>query len=239
MEMTTMIDYWLALGRGPIFRFAVLLMLLGLIRHAVLTGVGIARMAAQTEDRKIPYRAVLKATLLWLFPFGKLGNRLWYSVTSVAFHAGLILTPIFLAAHILLWKKGVGISWPALSRNMADGLTILTILTGIALVIGRIANQQSRALSRFQDFFLPVLLIIPFITGLLASRPTLSPFSYEAIMLIHVMSGNVILAVIPFTKLSHAILLPTSQLVSEMAWHFRADSGVNVALALRKEVTQV
>jgi nitrate reductase gamma subunit len=234
-----MIDYWLALARGPIFRFAFIIMVLGLVRHVMLTWIGLARMAARTQNRKIPYRKVFQETLLWLFPFKNLKNRLWYSITSAIFHVGLIIVPVFLAAHILLWKQGVGISWPALSKAVADGMTISAILAGVALVIGRATHLQSRAISRFQDFFLPILLIVPFLSGYLASNPALNPFSYEVVMLTHVMSGNLILVLVPFTKLAHAVLVPTSQLVSEMAWHFPADAGVKVALALRKEVNQV
>ena len=41
------------------------------------------------------------------------------------------------------------------------------------------------------------------------------------------MSGNLIFILIPFTKLSHAVLFPATQLVSEMGWHLAADSGTS------------
>jgi nitrate reductase gamma subunit len=232
-------DLWLDLMRGPIFRFSFVLMILGLFRHAILTGIGIRRIVARAGNPAVSYKAAFRATLLWLFPFKKLNNRILYSITSVIFHIGLIITPIFLAAHILLWSRGIGLSWPGISENIADVLTIITIISGLGLLIGRAASRNSRAISRFQDFFLPVLLIIPFLSGLLAGHPTLNPFSYQAMMLIHVMSGNLIFILIPFTKLAHAILMPTTQLVSEAAWHFPAGSGVDVALALQKEVQEV
>jgi nitrate reductase gamma subunit len=234
-----MIEFWLGLARGPIFRSALVLMILGLMRHAFLTWFGILRMIASAGDRRMPYGQIFRATLLWLFPFKKLNNRLWYSVTSVVFHIGLIFTPIFLAAHILLWRRGLGVSWPALPDAAADALTMVTICAGGFLLAGRVGNRHSRAISRFQDFALPILVIVPFLTGWVASRPEVNPFSYEAVMLVHVMSGNLIIVLIPFSKLAHAILLPSAQLVSEAAWHFPADSGVKVAVALRKEVNQV
>jgi nitrate reductase gamma subunit len=54
-------------------------------------------------------------------------------------------------------------------------------------------------------------------------------------MFVHVMSGNLIFILIPFTKLSHAVLFPATQVVSEMGWHLAADSGTRVAMALGKE----
>jgi hypothetical protein len=54
-------------------------------------------------------------------------------------------------------------------------------------------------------------------------------------MFVHVMSGNLVLVMIPFSKLSHAVLFPTTQLVSEMAWHLVPNSGEKVVLSLGKE----
>jgi nitrate reductase gamma subunit len=177
--------------------------------------------------------------LKWLFPFKQLNNRLWYSIFSVSFHVGLILTPLFLGAHIMLWKRGIGIGWPGLTQSLADGLTILTVAAGIGLIIGRLANPFSRRISRFQDFALPPLLIIPFISGFLAMHPAINPLPYNVAMLIHVLSGDLIFILIPFTKMAHCVLLPTTQLVAEVGWHFPADQGENVAIALHKETEPV
>jgi len=129
-------------------------------------------------------------------------------------------------------------SWkPAfLQHNVrSDTLTLITITTTIALMIGRIGNHNSRALSRLQDYLLPPLILVPFVTGYLAMHPWINPFNYDWVMFFHVMSANLIFVLIPFTKLSHCVLLPTTQLVSEVGWHFPADSGEAVAHALHKE----
>jgi nitrate reductase gamma subunit len=232
-------DFWLDQGRGPIFYFALVLMILGLLRNAGLTFTAIFRMIRRAGNPVIPYGSVLRATLIWLFPFKKLNNRIFYSILSVVFHIGLIVVPIFLAAHILLWERGIGLSWPSIPQDAADFLTITTILSGIGLIIGRVTSRFSRAISRFQDFVLPVLLVLVFLSGYAAGHPALHPFSYQAVLLIHVMSGNAVLILIPFTKLSHAILLPATQMISEAAWHFPAESGLGVAEALQKEAQQV
>ena len=49
------------------------------------------------------------------------------------------------------------------------------------------------------------------------------------------MSANLLLVLMPLTKLSHAVLLPSVQLVSEVGWHWPADSGSRVARVLHKE----
>ncbi len=148
-------ELWLEWGRGPIFRFAFILMALGLLRHIVMTAVGIIQALYRAGDRTIPYKTVFITTIQWLLPVKKLGNRFWYSVTSVAFHVGLILTPIFLLSHIDLWRRGLGIYWPSLPHIAADSLTLMTIAAAVGLLIGRLGNRESRRISRFQDIALP------------------------------------------------------------------------------------
>jgi nitrate reductase gamma subunit len=232
-------EQWLEWARGPLFRLAILVLGLGLARLLILTGLGVFRAMERAGDQTLPLKNIAVATLKWLFPFKQLNNRLWYSLTSVTFHVGLILTPLLLGAHVLLWKRGLGVGWPALTQYPADGLTLLTIVAGLGLIIGRVANPFSRQISRFQDFALPPLLLVPFISGFLALHPLLSPLPYNLAMLIHAMSGDLILILVPFTKMAHCVLLPTTQLVSEVGWHFPADSGEKVALALHKEIEPV
>jgi hypothetical protein len=53
--------------------------------------------------------------------------------------------------------------------------------------------------------------------------------------LIHVLSADLLIFMVPLTKLSHMILMPFTQLVSEFAWHFPSDAGSRVAVTLGKE----
>jgi hypothetical protein len=86
-----------------------------------------------------------------------------------------------------------------------------------------------------QDYALPLIVALPFASGFLVMHPSWNPFSFDATLLVHVMSANLLLFLIPVTKLSHMILLPITQLVSELAWHFPPDAGSKVAATLGKE----
>ena len=151
------------------------------------------------------------------------------------FHVCIIVTPIFLGAHIMLWERGLGISWPAISNSLANYLTLIGIATGIALFVDRLSARASRALSRPQDFLLPVLIVVPLASGYLAMHPDINPFGYNGTMFVHVMAGNLIFLLIPFSKMSHMALFPGTQLVSELGWHLQPGAGQQVALALGKE----
>jgi len=98
-----------------------------------------------------------------------------------------------------------------------------------------VSARASRALSRTQDYLLPLIIGVAFVSGYLAMHPAVNPFSYNATMFVHVMVGNLIFILIPFSKLSHIALFPVTQLVSEMGWHLVPESGARVALALGKE----
>jgi nitrate reductase gamma subunit len=227
-------EFWLRLLRGPVFWAGLTFLILGLGRHVAITVWGLVRTYHRAGDRKIPVRQVVVATLKWLIPLDRLGNRLLFSLSTLLFHVSIILVPIFLAGHIELWRSGVGLSWPAIPNPLATTLTFVAIVAAVAIVIQRIVSKESRALSRFQDFVMPLVVAIPFASGLLVMHPAWNPFSHDPMMLIHVASGDLLFFLIPLTKLSHMVLLPSTQLVSELAWHFPPDAGSRVGAALGK-----
>jgi nitrate reductase gamma subunit len=114
-------------------------------------------------------------------------------------------------------------------------LTIVAIITAVALIIQRASARATRKLSRFQDYAIPLVVAAPFVTGFLVMHPAWNPFSHQASLFVHIMSGNLAFILMPLTKLSHAILLPSVQMVSEVGWHWPADGGSKVAAALHKE----
>ena len=70
---------------------------------------------------------------------------------------------------------------------------------------------------------------------LLVMHPAWNPFPADPTLLVHVLSADLLLFLVPLTKLSHMILFPLTQLVSELAWHWPSDAGSRVAVTLGKE----
>jgi hypothetical protein len=52
---------------------------------------------------------------------------------------------------------------------------------------------------------------------------------------VHVLSAELLLILIPFTKLAHAALFPFTRASWEMGWHFVPGAGERVRIALGKE----
>lgn len=226
-------ESWIEFGRGPLFRIAFALMLLGLARTFVLTLVGVVEAYRRSPDKIVNWREVKNQTWAWLFPI----NRLWrkrpvYSTISFCFHLGLLLVPLFLAAHVVLWKHAVGFAWPAMPQRLANYLAWIVIIAGLGLFGGRLLNQAARNLSRRQDLAWPLLLVVPFATGYVCSNLAVRPGTYDTMMLVHVYSADLIMLLIPFTKIAHCVLAPLSQVVTAVAWKFPAGAGDRVAATL-------
>jgi hypothetical protein len=230
---------WLEWARGPAFVFSFSLMVLGLMRILILTIWGIAKTLLRAGDKKVVWKNLITTSLGWILPFKKLKQRVWYSLASILFHIGIIIVPIFLIEHVALWRRGIGVSWFTISRTLADGLTLLTFAMIILLLIGRLGSREARTLTRGQDVLLPLIILIPFISGLMASHPSFNPFAYQATMLVHVLSSDLVMCLIPFTKLCHCVILPFTQVVAEVGWHFPPNSGTQVRMSLGKEVDAV
>jgi len=226
-------EAWIEFGRGPLFRLAFSVMVLGLLRLIALTIVAIAEAYGRNSDRIVSWKAVARQTLGWLVPMGRLFSaRPAYSAASVLFHVGLLAVPLFLAAHVRLWRAAAGFAWPSLPQRPADYLTLLTIVAGAGLLCGRMFQPSARALSRFQDYVWPPLLVLPFATGYICSHAALRPESYLEVMLVHVYSANLIMVMIPFTKIAHCVLAPFSHVVTAVAWKFIPGAGERVAATL-------
>ncbi|MFC1514016.1 hypothetical protein ACFL5P_03290 [candidate division KSB1 bacterium] len=227
------------IARGPLFRLSFAVMVLGLVRHILLSVFGmsqaLSRAVSPVKPFQAPFSKLVRNALSWIFPITKFKQRTVQSLISISFHIGLIIIPLFLAAHIQLFRSGFGIGWSAINQEIADWLTLLVVLTGMILFILRLADKNIRSLSRPQDFLLPVLIAVTFLSGFLAINVNGTPVPYTAMMIIHVMSGNLTIILIPFTKMSHVVLFPFTQMASNYAWRFVPEGGENVLKSLGKE----
>lgn len=226
-------DGWLELAEGPLFRFGFLIMALGLLRLIVVSIGDVITMRRNTPDKEIQVSAMLGAAFRRLSPVRWLTARRRgaYTATSVLFHVGLILVPILYLPHVQLWEQGVGLSWWSLPHQAADGLTLLTVVTGVLLVAMRYADRGSRQMSKLQDWLLTPLCVLVFTTGFLAAHVGAVPVAYQSVRLVHVLAGDALLVALPFTKLAHVVLLPFTQVITELGWRFVPGVGARVRAA--------
>ncbi len=141
----------------------------------------------------------------WIIPWASASMRLApvFTFIGFAFHLLLLAVPIFLSAHNILWDEAFGVRLWSLPDGLTDAMTLAVIGAGIYLFGRRIKRPEVRILTEARDYFLLLLTLLPFITGFLAFHQW-GP--YKALILLHVLSGETLLVLIPFTKLGHMVL---------------------------------
>ena len=79
----------LEFARGPLFRFSLAVMLLGLARIIALDIAAAIGAYRRAGDKKLPWDFIIKRTLRWLFPVNRVMTaRPVYSLLSILFHVG-------------------------------------------------------------------------------------------------------------------------------------------------------
>ncbi|MCL5266598.1 MAG: hypothetical protein M1469_00650 [Bacteroidetes bacterium] len=228
--------FLLQFARGPLFRLCFIIMLLGLARILFLDFWGAQKVYRRAGDKKMPWRLIASRTFEWVFPVKRVfRNRQVYSFFSILFHIGLIIVPVFLFAHISLWKSSVGISWPALPYWWAFWLTAATIVFATLMLVERLVVKSIHSLSRGQDYLWLLLLLLPFVTGFVCANLNISAGVYQFLMLVHVLSGDLIFFMTPFTKIAHCVLAPFSQVIDALAWKFPPKTDEDICATLSKK----
>jgi nitrate reductase gamma subunit len=203
MEAQRMNDFYEFLT-GPALWAAFIIFIVGIVvRVAYLYGLSRERdlVFYNHVDLKWGFRSIIH----WLIPLGSVSLRTQplFAIAFFIFHVCLLGVPIFLLAHNTLWQEAYGISLPSLPDSLADVLTVLFVLSALVLLVRRIVRPEVRILSTAWDYFLLVLTSAPFVTGFLAYHQ-IGP--YKLTLILHILLSEILLIVIPFSKLGHIIL---------------------------------
>ena len=188
------------------------------IAFAVFIGGTIYRIVKIYQDSKKervvhPYMSLnhgVRSIVHWLVPFGSRNMRMrpMFTVMSFLFHICLLLTPIFLLGHVMLFEQSWGVSWWTLPDGLANVMTILVVIVVMVFALRRLAHPVVRFVTKTSDWVLLVIVAGPFITGLLAYYQI---FDYRTVMIVHMWTGALWLMVIPFTRIVHMIFFPLTR----------------------------
>jgi len=228
-------DTWIALARGPLFRISLAVCLLGLAYRFGVTAWQIGAAHRRAGDKQLPHASIWRATLRWLLPWRLLRTRPLYALASLAFHAGILLVPLFYAGHVTLWGGVLPGWWPQLDLGTSDVFAWLALGGLVVVLLERLLVKVSRDLSRAGDVGLLLLLLALVASGYWAAHPDASPLAPRVMLLLHMLAGDLALIVTPLSKIVHCVLAPMTQLLGEVGWRFPAESGRHVAIALAKE----
>ena len=200
---------FIAFIMGPMVWISVIIFLGGLTFKLV----GILGAVRQKEPYIYSYVTLkhsLRSIGAWMIPFFPRSARMspiYYGI-SYLFHILLFLVPLFLASHIVLLNEAFQISWPALNDSVADGLTLVVIAALIFFIFRRAMVPEVKYLTGAMDYILILVVLLPFLTGFLAYHQWVA---YQWITVIHILSGELMLIIIPFSRFSHMLNAPLTR----------------------------
>jgi nitrate reductase gamma subunit len=224
-------DQWIALAQGPLFALAFLIMILGLARLFVLQVHALAIRKGR-RIRNAPWKKILRDATTWIVPIRHfIPGTVIFSSVSFLSHIGIILVPVFLDDHIVLWESFFKVNLPSIGKGTADFLTLFTLACILVLLGYRAFGRRQRAMSQPMDYILLLMVFLPFATGYLASHPEVNPFPWNVTFLCHLLSAEALFVAIPFTKLAHIVLFMFDR-ISAIHWQLRPGAGDRVAHAL-------
>ena len=146
----------------------------------------------------------LRSVAHWSIPFATVNWRKNPVMTLVtfAFHISLIVVPLFLCAHALLWKEVFDVNWWYIPDGLADVMTLVVIGSCIFFGVRRMVRPDVKYLTSTSDYLILLMVAMPFFTGFWAYHQWPA---YRLMFILHMLSGEIVLAAIPFTRLSHML----------------------------------
>lgn len=189
---------------GPAVWISITVFLVGLLARVTFL-IGLSRERDRIVYNHASFSWGLKSILHWIFPWASASTRQQpiFALAVFVFHISLLAVPLFLNAHNVLWDEAFGASLWSMPDAVADTMTVLLIVSGVFLFARRLLRPEVRILTGVWDYVLLALTMTPFISGFLAYHQW---GNYEVSFYTHIISAEVLLILIPFTKLSHMIL---------------------------------
>ncbi|MCP3873120.1 MAG: respiratory nitrate reductase subunit gamma [Desulfobacteraceae bacterium] len=202
-----------ALLTGPIFYLSLGVCIIGMIVRFYQYFNGLSWQLDRVAYKQWPargFKGAIRSIYKWLIPYGTYGWRAQPVMTAAffGFHIGAVFIPLFLVAHNVFLQEKLGISWFTISTPMADILTWIAVASLCLLILRRLVLPEVRILTDKKDWGILIMSMAPFVTGLLA-RYQVGDYSFW--LNAHILTGEIVLFAIPFTKLSHVFLFFASR----------------------------
>ena len=192
--------------RGPALQIATIIFLLGVVVRIVEI-LMLGRKKNLAEARGSAVAGGLRTIFSRSVPDrGTLQRSTFNVVAGYLFHIGFFVVLFLFAPHILLFQDVLGVSWPSLPTPVIDATAVITMIALLAVLVHRLLDPVMRFLSRFQDYLVWLVTILPVVTGYLAfHRVDVAP--PPTLIVVHILSVELLMVIFPFTKLMHAFTL--------------------------------
>lgn len=124
-------------------------------------------------------------------------------IGGYVFHIGLFAAVFLFAPHIELIRDVTGIGWRGLPSALVDALVVASIVALLALLAHRLTDPVKKRISTGGDYLAWAVTMLPLVTGYMAYHHLM--FEYTLMLALHILSVELLLVLLPFTKLFHTI----------------------------------
>lgn len=121
---------------------------------------------------------------------------------TVVYHAMIVVAIFFTVGHNVLLDLSWGFSFPSISEKTMDVLAIFVIVVSLYYLIRRAFSAKMKFPAIFRDYLAILATAAPFVTGFMAYHQW---FDYRTVIICHMISGQLMLIALLYTKLGHLI----------------------------------
>lgn len=191
----------LTFARGSALDWALIIFVAGVaLRLFEIFGLGRKADLARprTDSPGSGWRTIVTRSLP---PEGMLKREPVTYIGGFVFHIGLFVAIFFFAPHIEFFRSMTGLGWPSLSSALVDASVVAAIVALVVLLAHRLNHPVKRLLSTFGDYLAWALALLPLLTGYMAYHHLM--LEYTLMLAMHLFSVELLLVLLPFTKLFH------------------------------------
>jgi len=190
-------------AKGPGFMIALAVFVFGISLRLIETIALGRKTDLSTPKGETAGPGVRNMWRRFLPSHGMLSRSPAVHIGGYIFHAGFFIALLFFVPHILLIENALGFGWPGLPNGIVDGITLLTLLAMVVVLVARFRDPVKRMLTTFEDILTWVITFLPMLTGYMAVNRLF--YDYETILALHVLSVELLMILFPFIKMMHAI----------------------------------
>lgn len=219
----------LAFARGPFFQVALLIFIAGMVFrliHVISLGWKGDKVPSKGSKARGVVQSFLKGIVIWPFvPWVKntfKKNPVVYIAGGI-FHLGLFVVIFLGTPHMLAWKSLLGFGWPTLPLPIVDWMAAIAIAAMVILFVNRLINPVLKLISGPAEWLNLLFVFLPMVTGYIMTHHLFFP--YEVLFSLHMLSVDVMLIWIPFSRISHFMFYFFSRFIHGQEFGKR---GVNV-----------
>ncbi len=192
---------------GPLWYISLTVFVVGVVWRLVglLT---LSRKADLSVPRASAASGAVSTTLSRFLPRRDFWPRTRLQVIAgYLFHVGLFALLFFAAPHVDFYRERLfGVGWPAMPEWAFILTSEMAFLGLLFLILHRLMNPVTRAISRRGDYVGSILLFLVMLTGCLALAR-----SYEPLRVLHFFLAELLLLYFPFSALMHTFTFPFSR----------------------------